>query len=467
MWRWHGVCAGGSLTLSDFLCLILSVALSLLTLCSAWCLTHHQMSENVDQLKQLIAGTLEHRGVLSKIRAELRHHVFLALDEQESAAHQAQTPNNTNGNSSHSTTTPKGGHIATKKKKIAELHGNPLAVDLLELVKDFCDCYELEYTNALLNTEAEGVSHACLALLLLMLGNTRHRVDDIKRHPKYQTHSYIIPLSLPFLRPFVFQTGHKVNRKLLADKYHLSPSSTLSNQPLLLELLQRHSGVSTVSDSSVSPREEVGIGSRRSLYREKSNHDDENDGRQEREREKEQRERQQERERQQAKERAVRQQQEAEQKSKQLSEAELSPRNPPPALAPLKKPSERNTHKHYYGRCICCRLLISLILCFIPCMCVCVSSSSLGSLAPLAPLGGAKPSLAPLSAPKGLSVQPSLNDKKSITRRNRTRRAHTITNMRYVVSHTRDACSLCPLSFCLGSPLFLPHRMPVPLVVAM
>jgi hypothetical protein len=106
------------------------------------------MSENVDALKQLIASTLETRGVLSKIRAELRHHVFLALDEQESGAAQ-------HGKEPQSPSTKS--HLTTKKKKIAELHSNPLALEVLELMKDFCECYELEYTNALLNTEAEGV----------------------------------------------------------------------------------------------------------------------------------------------------------------------------------------------------------------------------------------------------------------------------------------------------------------------
>ena len=121
------------------------------------------MSENVDQLKSLIQTTLDSRGVLAKLRAELRHHVFLALDEQETATAAAaagssgmsavsssdQLPSPSSGN--------KPSHIAVKKKKITELRQNPIAVDLVELIKDFCDCYELEYTSALIDTESEGV----------------------------------------------------------------------------------------------------------------------------------------------------------------------------------------------------------------------------------------------------------------------------------------------------------------------
>ena len=180
----------------------------------------------MDGLKQLISQTLEQRGVLAKIRAELRHHVFLALDEQESQTN--------NANVAAATKSP----IASKKKKLAELQANPLAVDLLELVKEYLEFYELEYTTALLNTEAEA-------------------------------------------------SGTKVNRKLLADRFSL-PIAPVASQPLLLELLQqRQSGSGSdngtrsresssrrdapPATASVSPREDSASrasSSSRNLYRE-------------------------------------------------------------------------------------------------------------------------------------------------------------------------------------------------------
>jgi FGFR1 oncogene partner len=40
--------------------------------------------EKEDELRDLVAQTLESQGVLGKIRAQLRASVFLALEEQES-----------------------------------------------------------------------------------------------------------------------------------------------------------------------------------------------------------------------------------------------------------------------------------------------------------------------------------------------------------------------------------------------
>jgi hypothetical protein len=110
------------------------------------------MSDNVENLKNLISSTLEQRGVLAKIRAELRHHVFLALDEQESASDDKQA------SEQHAASPRTRSHVSVKKKKLDELHGSPAAEDVLELIKDFLEFFELEYTNALLNTEAEAVS---------------------------------------------------------------------------------------------------------------------------------------------------------------------------------------------------------------------------------------------------------------------------------------------------------------------
>lgn len=83
-------------------------------------------------------------------QAELRQHVFLALEEQESASL-------SNPSAAAALPAPTRAHLTAKKQRIAELHREPFGDDLLDLVRDFLSCYQLEYTQALLNTEADVV----------------------------------------------------------------------------------------------------------------------------------------------------------------------------------------------------------------------------------------------------------------------------------------------------------------------
>jgi len=76
--------------------------------------------------------------------------VFLALEEQESASL-------SNPALGASLPGPTRAHLTAKKRAIGELHREPLGEDLLDLVRDFLNCYQLEYTQALLNTEADVV----------------------------------------------------------------------------------------------------------------------------------------------------------------------------------------------------------------------------------------------------------------------------------------------------------------------
>ena len=84
--------------------------------------------------------------------------MFLALDEHESAAVSSSPMASTVAPATRT-------HMQMKKARIRDLHNEALGPDLVELIKDFLEHYQLEYTQALLNTEAEAVSqpsHRCL-----------------------------------------------------------------------------------------------------------------------------------------------------------------------------------------------------------------------------------------------------------------------------------------------------------------
>lgn len=84
------------------------------------------------ELKDLIVQTLEANGLLSKIKAQLRASVFMALDENDKEANK----NNDYQNS--------------KVKKILQTNEGRLAASL---IRDFLECCNLDYTISVLDPE--------------------------------------------------------------------------------------------------------------------------------------------------------------------------------------------------------------------------------------------------------------------------------------------------------------------------
>ena len=86
----------------------------------------------MDELKGLISETLESRGVLNKIRAELRRAVWLAVNEQEEQTNSALIHN-----------------------KTAALQENEADKLVLELIHEYLEFYELDYTLNVFESEAK------------------------------------------------------------------------------------------------------------------------------------------------------------------------------------------------------------------------------------------------------------------------------------------------------------------------
>lgn len=89
------------------------------------------MREMVD-LKTLVTKTLEKKGVLARIRAELRANVFQAMEEQD---HEAES----NGSTSFSL-------LGTCNERAKQLHNSPSGKLLMALVCDYMEWCELEHT---------------------------------------------------------------------------------------------------------------------------------------------------------------------------------------------------------------------------------------------------------------------------------------------------------------------------------
>ncbi|XP_021920946.1 FGFR1 oncogene partner-like isoform X2 [Zootermopsis nevadensis] len=89
------------------------------------------MSEEETELRDLVAQTLENNGVLSKIRAELRASVFLALEEQESLT---DTPQFTNKPLRTFLSTDEGSLVAC-------------------LVREFLEFFQLDFTLSVFDPE--------------------------------------------------------------------------------------------------------------------------------------------------------------------------------------------------------------------------------------------------------------------------------------------------------------------------
>lgn len=87
---------------------------------------------DADELKGVISRTLEAKGVLAKIRAELRKHVFEAIDEQEQ---QSAEPEDV-------------------CPQLTSIKSTALDSTALDLVKEFLSFYELDYTLSVLTSEA-------------------------------------------------------------------------------------------------------------------------------------------------------------------------------------------------------------------------------------------------------------------------------------------------------------------------
>jgi hypothetical protein len=85
-----------------------------------------------EELRELVAQTLENKGVLSKIKAELRAHVFLALEEQDKSQGK-QTPAN------------------AKLKSFLSTSDGRLAASVL---REFLEYFGLHYTASVFEPEA-------------------------------------------------------------------------------------------------------------------------------------------------------------------------------------------------------------------------------------------------------------------------------------------------------------------------
>ena len=86
---------------------------------------------SVDELRSLVSSTLEHAGVLSKIRAQLRHHVFLAVHSQP------QHPP----------------HSSAPSPPLSLSSTHPTDVLLLDLVSEFLSFHSLDYTQLTFDAE--------------------------------------------------------------------------------------------------------------------------------------------------------------------------------------------------------------------------------------------------------------------------------------------------------------------------
>jgi FGFR1 oncogene partner len=92
--------------------------------------------EEDTELRDLVAQTLEAKGVLGKIRAQLRAHVFLALEEQEAEKSRPSPVNE-------------------ELVSFSNTHEGRL---VLGLVREFLEFYELSATLAVFEPEADVVS---------------------------------------------------------------------------------------------------------------------------------------------------------------------------------------------------------------------------------------------------------------------------------------------------------------------
>ena len=88
---------------------------------------------SVDELRQLVASTLEHAGVLSKIRAQLRHHVFLAVHDQQHKQPAASPPSSSSSS--------------------ASLRSSPLALLALDVIDEFLSFHALDYSAMTFDAE--------------------------------------------------------------------------------------------------------------------------------------------------------------------------------------------------------------------------------------------------------------------------------------------------------------------------
>ena len=87
------------------------------------------MANNLDELKQIVTKSLESKGILGKIRARLRMHVFEAIDGEEENKLVNERLQSIE---------------STVEKKIA-----------LNLVREFLQYYQLDYTASVLKAEAQ------------------------------------------------------------------------------------------------------------------------------------------------------------------------------------------------------------------------------------------------------------------------------------------------------------------------
>src|SRR4051812_8209762 len=101
----------------------------------------------MEELKSVVASTLEKQGILAKLRAQLRAHVFAAIEAQE------QENAGVIGTNTKSAP-PTAGLDSQAIKRLATIQATPAGSLVLELIKEWLEFYELDYTASTLLAEA-------------------------------------------------------------------------------------------------------------------------------------------------------------------------------------------------------------------------------------------------------------------------------------------------------------------------
>lgn len=114
--------------------------------------------DNIEDLKAVVTQTLEAKGVLGKIRAQLRSCVFTAIEEQESK---------------------KGAELENLSAK--RIQDNPEARFMVDLIRDFLDYYQLDYTMSVMVPES-GSPGTCSSREMLS-NNLNLSIDDTRENP--------------------------------------------------------------------------------------------------------------------------------------------------------------------------------------------------------------------------------------------------------------------------------------------
>eukprot|EP00128_Syssomonas_multiformis_P005144 Colp12_sorted_trinity150504_noHs@5491 len=114
--------------------------------------------QETKELQELVTKTLEASGVIGKIRAQLRANVFLALDQQEKAA----------------------SHVQDNPRLRSLLH-TAEGRNAFDLIREFLEFYNLEYTLAVLVPEAHlATTHKARDTLVRDLGLSPSKLDHNK-----------------------------------------------------------------------------------------------------------------------------------------------------------------------------------------------------------------------------------------------------------------------------------------------